>query len=107
MSIWAGKAEDNSMDWTIKTGDIVFYTDEQKPLNGDICMVVIKEHEELRYSVKRVYFLNDCKVLLQPDNFIQYTPETIELDKIFSLRPLVHPLPKHNPPRFYIPVLSQ
>ena len=106
MTMWASKIEDNSMDWVIKTGDVVFYTDEQRPENGDVCMVVIRKGEQFSYSLKRVYFLNENEVLLQPDNFLQFPPETMALDEIYAVRPLVRPIPKHTPPRPCISISS-
>ena len=104
MTMWAAKVEDDSMKPVIKTGDIVFYSDEQQPKSGEICRVIKKENGKLHYKLRRVHFLKNGKVLLHSDNYTKYPPESLTYEEIHSIRPVVRPLHQYRPPRFY-PVL--
>ena len=92
MTMWAGKIEDDNMNPTLKTGEIVFYTDEQKPNNGEICRIVRKENGKSTSMIKRVYFLNNDKIILHSDNYLEHPPETLPISSIISVMPVVKPL---------------
>jgi phage repressor protein C with HTH and peptisase S24 domain len=101
MTMWAGKVEGDNMKPVLKSGDIVFYTDEQNPKSGEVCRIIKKENGKLTYMIRRVYFLKNNKVMLHSDNYFEHLPQILTLDEIHSMLPIVKPLHQYSPSHSY------
>ncbi|MCD6308276.1 MAG: hypothetical protein J7M24_04685, partial [Candidatus Latescibacteria bacterium] len=64
MTLWAEKVENDSMDRTIRSGDVVFYTDEKEASDGDLCMVEFDGPGRTVRGIRMVFFTDGGKVAL-------------------------------------------
>ena len=98
MTIWAGKVTEDNMGWAILPGDIVFYTDERAPNDGDICRIIIDRNGIPEYVVARVLYSPNGDIVLMHDKE-EIPAELVAQNRIVAIYPLVGPFPNHQPPR--------
>jgi len=102
MTLWAERVENDSGNLAVRSGDVVFYTDEKEAADGDLCMVEFDESGRSVRRIRRVFFLDGGKVALLTDAG-EFPSETVERETISALLPLVHPIPKRRQRRDYGP----
>ncbi|MDQ7818696.1 MAG: S24 family peptidase [Melioribacteraceae bacterium] len=89
---FALKVNGDSMEPTIKEGEIIVVDPDIEALSGDVCLVAIEGFE---YTLKRVHFEMD-EIILISDNSSVYDRKTFPKSRVIQVFPVVMHIKKRD-----------
>lgn len=82
--------KDESMEYSFYENDILICEDNDEAIkDGSIVIAIQKKNNEIIKNARRIHYLNDGDIFLQPFNVPDFLPDTFEKTEILKLYKII------------------